>query len=66
MPLPPYEMTQPYQLGKLYKEFGERLMDQRTDMRDLHIIACHMGLKITISLEAPDCAAAEAEQAVQK
>lgn len=45
-----YTKTQPYKLGKLYKELGERLMDPRTDLRDLVGIADYLGCNITISL----------------
>jgi hypothetical protein len=45
-----YTQTQPYRLGKLYKELGEMLMDPRTDIRDLTAAAEYLGCNITISL----------------
>ncbi|WP_353327592.1 hypothetical protein [Chitiniphilus shinanonensis] len=46
-----YTQTQPYRLGKLYKELGEMLMDPRTDLSVLAVVAHHLGCNITISLE---------------
>lgn len=45
-----YTKTQPYRLGKLYKELGEMLMNPRTDMRDLTAAAEYLGCKIGITL----------------
>jgi hypothetical protein len=49
-----YTKTQPYRLGKLYKELGEMLMDPRTDIRDLTAAAEYLGCNISISLVGLD------------
>lgn len=48
-----YTKTQPYRLGKMYKELGEMLMDERTDMRDLVAVAHTLGVNISVSLGEP-------------
>lgn len=48
--VPPYEETQPYKLGLLYKQLGEMLMDERTDMRDLAATAAYLGCRVTVEL----------------
>ena len=49
-----YTKTQPYRLGKMYKELGEMLMDERTDMRDLVAVAHALGVDISVSLGYPE------------
>lgn len=49
-----YTRTQPYRLGKLYKELGERLMDPMTDLRDLVALAENLGCKIGITFAEPE------------
>lgn len=47
-----FQKTQVYRLGSMYKELGEMLMDERTDLRDLAIVAHELGLNISISQDA--------------
>ena len=46
-----YMQSQPYKLGLLYKELGERLMDERTDIRDLIAICSKLGLEVGVAVK---------------
>ena len=48
-----YEDTQPYRLGRLYKQLGEALMSPKTDMRDLAEIGTRLGIRFKIEV-VPD------------
>ncbi len=54
---PPYEESQPYKLGLVYKQLGEMLMNERTDLRDLAAAAAYLGTRLTVELVDLDDAA---------
>lgn len=49
-----YKNTQVYRLGEMYKELGEMLMGERTDLRDMVAMTHALGLNLTISFGEPE------------
>ena len=46
-----YSKSELHKTGEMFKEFGERLMDPRTDLRDLVAVADALGCEVRVSLE---------------